>query len=98
MNLSAKLTLPMALPIVGMMMSLTMDVTILPNAAPIMIPTAMSTTLPRIANSLNSLTMPMTLLLSRGWLGPRLLAEHAADGVRGALRRPGSGGAGHGLF
>src|SRR5256885_473089 len=35
-------------------MSSTREVTIRPKAAPIMIPTAMSTTLPRMANSLNS--------------------------------------------
>src|SRR5215831_13493353 len=40
-----------------MMMSLTSDVTTAPNAAPIMTPTARSRTLPRIANSLNSLNM-----------------------------------------
>src|SRR5689334_12983227 len=40
-----------------MMMSLTSDVTTAPNAAPMMTPTARSRTLPRIANSLNSLNM-----------------------------------------
>src|SRR5690606_10525727 len=43
-------------------MSLTNDVTILPNAAPITIPTAMSTTLPRMANSLNSLSIRFSSL------------------------------------
>lgn len=38
----------------GMITSFTRDVTIVLNAAPMMIPTAMSTTLPRMANSLNS--------------------------------------------
>ena len=37
-----------------MTMSLTSDVTILPNAAPMMTPTARSMTLPRAANCLNS--------------------------------------------
>src|ERR1017187_6121750 len=61
MNKSLKLTLPIALPIGGMMMSLTAEVTILPNAPPMITPTARSTTLPRIANSLNSLSIPMTV-------------------------------------
>src|SRR5262245_7150863 len=41
----------------GMITSSTRELTILPKAAPIMMPTAMSMTLPRIANSLNSLSM-----------------------------------------
>ena len=43
----------------GMITSLTKDETILPKAAPMMIPTAMSTTLPLTAKALNSLSMPM---------------------------------------
>ena len=39
----AKLTGPSSIPIGGMMMSLTRDVTILPKAPPMMMPTAMST-------------------------------------------------------
>src|SRR5258708_6033273 len=39
---------------IGMMMSATKDVTIEPNAAPMITPTARSTTLPRMANFLNS--------------------------------------------
>ena len=46
-----------ASPTGGMMTSLTSEVTIVPKAAPMMTPTARSTTLPRIANSLNSLNM-----------------------------------------
>ncbi len=42
-------------PIGGMRMSLTSDDTILPNAPPIITPTAMSITFPLSANSLNSL-------------------------------------------
>ena len=38
-------------------MSPTNDVMILPNAAPMMMPTAMSSTLPRVANSLNAFNM-----------------------------------------
>src|SRR5215813_5119604 len=43
---------------IGMMTSPTSDVTMAPKAAPIMTPTARSTTLPFIANSRNSLSMP----------------------------------------
>src|ERR1700759_1087201 len=39
---------------IGMMMSPTSEVTMAPNAAPMMTPTARSTTLPFIANSRNS--------------------------------------------
>src|SRR5438309_10479867 len=79
MYLSAKFTLPIALPMGGMMMSLTIEVTILPNAPPMMMPTAMSTTLPRIANSLNSLTIPMTLLLSSVGLFAELVGQSGVD-------------------
>ena len=51
---------PMARPIGGMITFSTSEVTILPKAAPITTPTARSTTLPRMANSLNSLIIPMT--------------------------------------
>ena len=44
-----------------MMTSLTSELTIVPNAAPMMMPTAMSSTLPRMANSLNSLSMVAVL-------------------------------------
>ena len=50
---------PMSRPIGGMSTSLTSDATILPKAPPMMMPTAMSMTLPRIANSRNSLSMPI---------------------------------------
>src|SRR5436190_23973863 len=59
MNRSLKLTPPMILPMGGMRMSLTMEVTILPKAPPIITPTARSTTLPFRANSLNSFNMLM---------------------------------------
>src|ERR1700676_3435110 len=42
---------------IGMMMSATIEVTIAPNAAPMMTPTARSTTLPFIAKSRNSLSI-----------------------------------------
>src|SRR5262249_5851621 len=54
---SLKSSPPITLPIGGMMISLTSDVTTAPKAAPMMTPTARSRTLPRIANSLNSLNM-----------------------------------------
>src|SRR5690349_4735395 len=44
-------------PMIGVTMSVTSELTIAPNAAPMMIPTAISTTFPFIANSLNSLNM-----------------------------------------
>ena len=47
MNRSEKLTPPSSRPIGGMMMSLTNEDIILPNAPPMMTPTARSTTLPR---------------------------------------------------
>ena len=49
-----KSTLPNSIPIGGMMTSLTNELTIFPNAAPMMTPTARSTTLPFSANVLNS--------------------------------------------
>ena len=61
--LSEKSTPPSSMPSGGIMTSFTSDVVILPNAAPMMTPTAMSTTLPRIAKSLNSLSMPTAILL-----------------------------------
>ena len=61
-NKLLKSTLPISNPIGGMMTSLTSDVTILPNAAPMMMPTAMSMTLPRIANSLNSFSIVVSPL------------------------------------
>jgi PPM family protein phosphatase len=51
-----KSTLPNSTPMGGITTSATNDETILPNAAPMMMPTAMSTTLPFIAKSLNSLS------------------------------------------
>ena len=52
---SCKLTRPVIKDKAGIIISLTKEDTILPNAVPITTPTAMSTTLPRIANSLKSL-------------------------------------------
>ena len=56
-TMSEKSTLPSSRPIGGMMTSLTRDATILPKATPMMMPTARSMTLPRMANSLNSLSI-----------------------------------------
>src|SRR5580658_7148401 len=52
-----KSTFPRMRPKGGIKMSPTSDVMIFPNDAPMMMPTAMSSTLPRIANSLNSLNI-----------------------------------------
>ena len=49
-----KSTLPTNLPTIGIMISFTSEVTIFPKAPPITTPIAKSTTLPFIANSLNS--------------------------------------------
>src|SRR6185503_159947 len=57
MNRFEKSTLPSSRPMGGKIMPSTSDVTILPNAAPIMTATARSITLPRAMNSLNSLNM-----------------------------------------
>ena len=57
MNRLEKSTLPSSNPIGGINTSLTSEVMIFPNAAPMMMPTAMSSTFPRMANSLNSFNM-----------------------------------------
>lgn len=54
MERSVKFTPPQMTPIRGMMRSDTMDDTIFPKAVPITTPTAISTTLPRMANALKS--------------------------------------------
>src|SRR6185295_13218288 len=51
------------MPMSGMMMSPTSDSTILPKAAPMITPMARSTTLPLIANSRNSLSIPVLLCM-----------------------------------
>ena len=53
-NKLEKSILPRTKPITGMKILLTSDETILPKAAPIIIPTARSITFPLKANSLNS--------------------------------------------
>src|SRR6266478_1336216 len=56
-NLFEKSSPPVTKPIGGIRISFTSDVTILPNAAPMMTPTARSMALPLTANSLNSFHM-----------------------------------------
>src|ERR1700687_2376274 len=56
MNKPEKSTLPSNLPIGGMIRSSTSEDTTLPKATAIITPTAKSKTLPRMANSLNSLS------------------------------------------
>src|SRR6185437_13186954 len=58
---------PVIQPIGGMMMSLTSDVTILPNAAPMTTATARSTTLPRMMNALKSLAKLIAYSLCWKW-------------------------------
>src|SRR5438132_2402324 len=58
MNRSLKSTLPSARPRGGMTMSFTSEVTMAPKAAPIITAMARSSTLPRMTNSLNSLSIP----------------------------------------
>src|SRR3569833_2987427 len=54
-------------PMMGMMTSPTSELTIAPKAAPIKTPTARSTTLPFIANSLNSFSTANPLLRRRAY-------------------------------
>src|SRR4249920_3269615 len=56
-NLFEKSRPPVTKPIGGMRISFTSEVMILPNAAPMMTPTARSMALPLTANSLNSFNM-----------------------------------------
>src|SRR5450759_1868755 len=82
-----KSTFPIRRPIGGIRMSLVNDATILPNAAPMMTPTARSSTLPLLMNSLNSLSMEISL--SRFHveldLSPTALRQHPSS-ARGRLR------------
>ena len=52
---------PVTVPIRGIRILSTSEETILPNAAPIITPTAISNTLPRIAKSLNSFKILLIL-------------------------------------
>ena len=62
MNRLEKSTPPRTSPMIGMKMSSTSEETMVPNAPPMMMPTAMSIMLPLTANSLNSLRMDMFCL------------------------------------
>ena len=72
MKMLEKSTPPVTTPIGGMMMSSTSDLTMVEKAAPMMMPTAMSMTLPRSANSLNSFNIAAFPLktFSSQWLKP----------------------------
>src|SRR3954454_4996423 len=61
----------------GMMMSLTIEVTIAPKAAPMMTPTARSTTLPFIANSRNSFSIRKPF--SSSWLAGVFITAASED-------------------
>ena len=64
-------------------MSLTSEVTMRPNAAPMMIPTAMSITFPRIANALNSFSMIFLLITT-----PTSDRQTPTDDSRGVSNSP----------
>src|SRR6202012_1580500 len=67
---------------IGMMMSPTSELTMAPNAAPMTTPTARSTTLPRIANFLNSSNMRppyRAACLRDGALSARCRIEEGMD-------------------
>src|SRR5262249_5672839 len=66
---------PSRSPIGGISTSPTKDETILPNAAPMMTPTARSTTLPRLMKSRNSFAMGMESLLRRLLFVAAILAD-----------------------
>ncbi len=65
----------------GMMTSFTREVTMVPKAAPMIRPTAMSTTLPRMANSRNSFNM----------IPPQNLATSATDVIVSVVSNPSTG-------
>ncbi|MNG04130.1 hypothetical protein D3C84_872410 [compost metagenome] len=76
---SLKSTPPISKPIGGMITSPTNDVTILPKAAPMMIPTAMSITLPLTAKALNSLITPIGYFLVTDEVGERSVNQQIAS-------------------
>ncbi len=65
---------PIIIPSGGISTSATNELMIFPNAAPMIIPIAMSTTLPRIANVLNSFIIDIVTLLSKKMIYPMI--EH----------------------
>src|SRR5512143_448016 len=70
---------PVTRPMTGMIRSLTSESTILPNAPPMITPTARSTTLPLTANSRNSLANDMEPPVRRAALHRRFAALSGAD-------------------
>jgi hypothetical protein len=60
---SLKLTPPSSSPTIGMIMSLTREVMIFPNAPAMMTATARSSTLPRMMKALNSFNMIFSLII-----------------------------------
>ncbi len=80
-----KSTPPIIQPSAGITIASTNAETILPKAAPITMPTAMSTTLPFIANSLNS---ESRLMVFSRWCRVALIALFAMPKVRSV--RPGT--------
>src|SRR3990172_8685000 len=90
MKKSAKSIPPSSRPIGGIRTSPTNELTIFPNAAPMMMPTAMSRTLPRMTNFLKSPSMPTASRVSRR-PGPLLvrrrlrLVERVLHGLIGRI-------------
>ena len=74
-NRLAKSTLPSSSPTGGIRMSLTNEPTTVVKAAPITMPTARSTMLPRMMKVLNSLSMSRLLKLGRSPLGDQIPSE-----------------------
>jgi hypothetical protein len=62
-------------PMIGMITSPTSELTMAPKAAPMMTPTARSTTLPFIANSLNSFSIEKSPLRRRAYSVNRIAAD-----------------------
>ena len=85
-NILEKSILPKIAPTMGMIRSFTIESTILPNAAPMITPTARSITLPLRANSLNSDIMLMGFSgncgeAAKGWRLGRIIPAHGAAGT-----------------
>src|SRR5262245_35999161 len=105
MNRSLKSTPPRSRPIGGIRISLTSEVTMVPKAAPMITPTARSTTLPRMMNVLNSFSMapllPRGAMRAPAGLGARTLYNGPAGRATGlaagdvGVRRGALGGTVH---
>src|SRR5277367_6688329 len=94
MNRLEKSTRPSSLPSGGINTSSTKDATIFPKAAPIMIPTAMSSTFPRMANSLNSFSMMPPYVVWRGLNDRLCVMAEAERAVRAQIIAEARGNAG----